>query len=149
MLAYTKSPSYSRATAIRLTSTNSYLTAIACLSGLFALIIRATNSYSESNRLLIWRRLQLTIRATRKLLNISVQFSSPSIKEAATAAVTSLGYAELKSHQARVIEKYVSGHDSFGVLPIDYGKSLRVLGNSLCRLSITAANLKENYSLMH
>ena len=55
---------------------------------------------------------------------MSVQFSSPSIKEAATAAVTSLGYAELKSHQARVIEKFVSGHDVFGVLSTGYGKSL-------------------------
>ena len=55
---------------------------------------------------------------------MSVQFSSASIKEAATAAVTSLGYAELKSHQARVIEQFVSGHDVFGVLPTGYGKSL-------------------------
>ena len=76
------------------------------------------------NRLLIWRNLQLTNRATRKYLNMSVQFSSPSIKEAASAAVISLGYKELKEHQARVIEEFVSGHDVFGILPTGYGKSL-------------------------
>ena len=61
--------------------------------------------------MLTCHRLQLTIRATMKLLNMSVQLSSPSIKEVATAAVTPLGYAELKSLQARVIEKFVSGRD--------------------------------------
>ena len=87
------------------------------------LTIRATELL-EGNRLLISRSLQLTIRATRKLLNMSVQFSSPSVKEAATAAVTSLGYAESKSHQVRVIGQFVRGHDVFGVLPTGYGKSL-------------------------
>ena len=33
------------------------------------------------------------------ILNMSVQYSSPAIREAATAAVISLGYTELKSHQ--------------------------------------------------
>ena len=54
---------------------------------------------------------------------MSVQFCSRYIKEVATAGVTSLGYAELKSHQARVIEKFVSGHDVFGVLPTGYGRA--------------------------
>ena len=42
----------------------------------------------------------------------------------ATAAVTTLSYAELQSNQARVIEQFVSGHDVFGVLPTAYGKNL-------------------------
>ena len=61
--------------------------------------------------MLIWRSLQVTICARQKLLNMS-------------AAVSSLGYAELKSYQARVIKQFVSGHDVFGVLPTGYGRSL-------------------------
>ena len=55
---------------------------------------------------------------------MSVQYFSPAIKEMATAAVISLGYTESKSHQVQVIEKFVSSHDVFGILPTGYGKSL-------------------------
>ena len=50
--------------------------------------------------------------------------SNERILSAASRAARSLGYCELREKQAEVLEKFVSGHDVFAVLPTGYGKSL-------------------------
>ena len=50
--------------------------------------------------------------------------SNERILSAASRAARALHYCELREKQAEVLEKFVSGHDVFVVLPTGYGKSL-------------------------
>ena len=50
--------------------------------------------------------------------------SREEILTAAMQSAQALGYSELKEKQVEVVEKFLTGHDVFGVLPTGYGKSL-------------------------
>ena len=50
--------------------------------------------------------------------------SREEILTAALQSAQALGYNQLKEKQVEVVEKFLSGHDIFGVLPTGYGKSL-------------------------
>ena len=55
---------------------------------------------------------------------ISPRYSQSSIDSISEEVVRSLGYRSLKQEQRLVISSFVSGNDTFTVLPMGFGKTL-------------------------